>query len=158
MKTRAMVKGVGKFKAKFNQTGFLLDAGKGEFWANMPGNLSYKDYKDKEFTFDLAQDDKGYWSGTIEGGGAATGGDSRPAGNKDRLIVAQVVYKRLADKFDTMHEFDVYLMGNLKVFKRHIDAIMQAGSDELPMPKGGDVNPEYSDNPEPTDESDNIPF
>ncbi len=98
------------------------------------------------------------YAGKGSGGGGKQSSGQSGGSNKDRLIVAQVAYKKFADKFDTMHEFDVYLMGNLKVFKRHVDVIMQAGSDELPMPKGGDDNPEYSDNPAPIDESDSIPF
>ena len=91
------------------------------------------------------------------GGGKQSSGQSGGS-NKDRLIVAQVVYKVLSNLSDNPHEFDVWLMGNLKIYKRHIDAIMQAGSDELPMPKGGEPNPEYSDNPEPVDTDSDIPF
>lgn len=68
-----LVNAVGKYKEKFNQTGLLIDAGQGEFWANFPGALNWKDYKDKRIDVELTQDGKGYWSGTIGGQGGSQG-------------------------------------------------------------------------------------
>lgn len=55
--------------------------------------------------------------------------------NKDRLIVAQVVYKVLGELSVgmLMGDFDVWLMGNQNVFKRHVDLIMQIGEGKTPM-------------------------
>lgn len=51
--------------------------------------------------------------------------------NKDRLIVAQVVYKALCDKFGLLDDFDVWFAGNQKIFSRHIESIMRAGREQL---------------------------
>ncbi len=84
MKGQATVKGVGKYKPKFDQTGFLLDAGAGEFWANIPGQRDYQQYKGKSFEFNLEQDAKGYWSGVIVNDpapqGASSGSSAAPQG------------------------------------------------------------------------------
>ncbi len=108
------VKAVGKYKDQFNQTGLLLDAGKGEFWANFPGSLAWKDYKGKRIDVNLTQDGKGYWSGTFAdqntsqgqqqaAGAPNTQNTSQPAPSaancsKDELIVRQVVYKEVIGK------------------------------------------------------------
>ncbi len=55
-----------------------------------------------------------------------------PKGSKDRLIVAQVVYKALCDKYKaSTPEFDLWITQNIAVYKRHIDMIMKAGADTL---------------------------
>lgn len=52
-----------------------------------------------------------------------------PPSNKDRLIVAQVVYKELSSKFADVEEFDIWIMGDgHNVLSRHIDSIMLLGS------------------------------
>jgi len=79
-------------------------------------------------------------------------GVSHPAGaNKDRLIVAQVVYKELAGMSQDLGDFDTWLMGDGKnVLKRHVDLIMQVG-------KGEQLRHQTEpDAPEPPD--DDIPF
>jgi len=53
-----------------------------------------------------------------------------PQGNKDKLIVAQVVYKALVEKFNDIGAFDVWLMASYPVMKRHIELIMDAASSE----------------------------
>lgn len=72
-----------------------------------------------------------------------------PQGNKDRLIVAQVVYKALAAiGRDSLGGFDVWLMGNQLVFKRHVDLIMQIGAGETPqIPIAADGTPIDDDIP-----------
>jgi len=53
----------------------------------------------------------------------------RPSANKDRLIVAQVVYKELSSKFANVGEFDVWLSDDgHNVLSRHIDSIMLLAS------------------------------
>ncbi|MGR3292519.1 MAG: hypothetical protein ACUZ9M_00720 [Candidatus Scalindua sp.] len=79
----------------------------------------------------------------------------RPAqGNKDRLIVAQVVYKSLAAMCGDIDVFDVWLMDRTNVFSRHVDVIMQTGLNIKQAPP-----PDYvgDDAPPPSDD-DNIPF
>ena len=54
-------------------------------------------------------------------------------GNKDRLIVAQVVYKALSAMCGPdINGFDVWLMDNTNVFNRHVDVIMQTGAKTSP--------------------------
>ncbi len=72
--------------------------------------------------------------------------------SKDRLIVAQVVYKGLAriwaESKSSIGEFDVWFMGNQLVLKRHIDLIMQYGLGERDKTDGtqplGKPNPAES--------------
>ena len=64
---------------------------------------------------------------------------SRPAGaSKDRLIVAQVVYKATVGVWKSdLCAFDVWLMGDGKnVLKRHVDLIMLEGQ-RVKDPTGG---------------------
>ena len=61
------VKAVGKYKDKFNSTGLLVQSANGEVWVDVPGQLNWKDYKDKNISISASQNDKGYWSGTISG-------------------------------------------------------------------------------------------
>lgn len=56
---------------------------------------------------------------------APAGGVEPPKGNKDKLIVTQVVYKVLGGHFQDPNEFDVWLMGNLPVLKRHTNLLMK---------------------------------
>lgn len=58
----------------------------------------------------------------------------QPNTSKDRLIVAQVVYKALARLCPggLWSEFDVWLMGNQLVLKRHVDLIMMIGAGQTP--------------------------
>ncbi len=60
-----------------------------------------------------------------------------PQGNKDRLIVAQVVYKVLAEACNEAQGWDVWLMSNQLVFKKHVDFVMQIGMgkeyDDIPF-------------------------
>ena len=51
--------------------------------------------------------------------------------NKDRLIVAQVVYKELSAKFGNPNEFDLWLVENALIMKRHADLIEQVGNNTL---------------------------
>lgn len=74
MQVTGEVKGVGKYKPKFTATGLLLDAGKGEFWADIQGNLDYKKYKGETVTVDIEKNPKGYWGGTLVSGGKSDGG------------------------------------------------------------------------------------
>lgn len=64
MQITAKCKAVGKYKDKFNSTGVLLEWN-GETWVDLPGQLNWKDYKDKNLALDVEQNDKGYWSGTM---------------------------------------------------------------------------------------------
>jgi hypothetical protein len=70
MQVTTKIIAVGKHKPKFNQTGVLISKDGDDTWVDMPGNLSWKDYKDKTFTMNIAQNDKGYWHGTFDGGQA----------------------------------------------------------------------------------------
>jgi len=142
---KAMCKGVGKYKDKFNTTGLLLDAGKGEFWADIKGKLNYRDYKNKEVEVDITKNAKGYWGGTVVGQTR----ESSPSGtdDKDRLIVAQVVYKALSER-DEVTEDKLSL---------DVDMIMRIGSntprqDPQPVPA-----PECADVP-PGQQDDDLPF
>lgn len=73
--------------------------------------------------------------------------------NKDRLIVAQVVYKTMVSAWQgSLAEFDIWLMGNLKIYNRHIDTIMHAGAGTLVAP-----TVERTEPPAPELEDD-IPF
>lgn len=83
----------------------------------------------------------------------------RPAGgSKDRLIVAQVVYKAFAETLyqKTPGEFDVWLMGNQFVLKRHVDLIMQIGAGEIPQ-TGKQMAQEFKDSMPPAQDND-IPY
>lgn len=88
----------------------------------------------------------GFWNDRV-GVSQATQGQQAPAqqpnapkptpSNKDRLIVAQVVYKAVCEQFchsGDIGAFDVWLMGHLNVYNRHIDTIMQAGAGTLIAP------------------------
>ena len=83
---------------------------------------------------------------------------NQPQPSKDRLIPSQVVYKTLGDKFGNPNEFDKWLMGNLAVYKRHLDTIMQAAADTLPVinpfKTAYQANPDYvgEDPPPPVDD------
>jgi len=70
---------------------------------------------------------------------APIGAVGRPRGNTDKLIVAQVVYKALAEKFNDPSAFDVWLMASYPVMKRHIELIMDAASSE-PKPPPADLD------------------
>lgn len=92
---------------------------------------------------------------------------SKPvSGNKDRLIVAQVVYKAMAEMFahniDISPEeaFDLWLTKNMPVYKRHIDMIMRAGADTLPeINRPDDIDPAYEAAfNEQTEQRDEPPF
>lgn len=90
----------------------------------------------------------------------------QPNANKDRLIVAQVVYKAMAKKNSLMPEFDLWLMGDGKnVFKRHVDLIMKIGSGKamlnpLPNTAAYRPNPDYvgEGGTGETPPDDNIPY
>ncbi len=71
MQAELMCKGVGKYKPKFDSTGLLFASSKGEFWADIKGDINYKDYKGKMVKIDIEKDDKGYWHGEIIGGSAS---------------------------------------------------------------------------------------
>lgn len=141
--------GVGKYKEKFKQTGLLINDGATEFWCNFPGNLGWKQYKDKQINVDVAQNRDGYWEGTIAGphpqqpsSRAPQGnrGPHQPSGNKDRLIVTQVVYKALVVEGQCDEE-------NLI---RDVDMIMRVGS--------GQPNPDYVGDDPPPPVDDEVPF
>lgn len=67
---------------------------------------------------------------------------AKPTNNKDQLDVAQVVYKRFADKFTDIGEFDLWLMSNRAIFVRHISLIMMAGQGDV-FDKAREVVDEY---------------
>lgn len=72
-----------------------------------------------------------------------------PQANKDRLIVAQVVYKELASMArissapeGSLGQWDVWLMGDGKnVLNRHVDLIMMIGEGKTPQ----QINPNPTD-------------
>ncbi len=82
MQIKAQVVAVGKYKPKYKTTGLLLDSINGqETWANLPGELNYRDYKDKDVMVDITQNEKGYWSGVFVGNaqGSSQGGQNKNA-------------------------------------------------------------------------------
>ena len=72
------VKAVGKYKEQFKSTGLLLVVDGNEFWSDFPGQLSYKDWKEKTISVDIAQNAKGYWSGKIAGQESSSPFGSKP--------------------------------------------------------------------------------
>lgn len=65
---------VGKYKDKFQSTGVMLNTGNGDFWVDIKGNLDWKQYKGNTYTFEINQNSKGYWGGTIAGNTQGMGG------------------------------------------------------------------------------------
>ncbi len=64
---QVLCKAVGKYKDKFNQTGLLLVVDGQDRWCDFPGQLNWKDYKDKVVDVDMSQNEKGYWHGAFMG-------------------------------------------------------------------------------------------
>ena len=126
MQISTKCKAVGKYKEQFKNTGLLLENVNGqEAWVDFPGQLSYKDYKGKLIVGEIEQNERGYWVGKFTTGQPA----SAPSGsytpdNKDRLIVAQVVYKAMMTKLGVMDEEDL---------TNHADMIMRVGSQQPRM-------------------------
>jgi hypothetical protein len=83
----AKCKAVGKYKDKFNSTGLLLEWN-GDTWVDLPGQLNWKDYKEKTLTLEVQQNDKGYWSGnlanTFSGGSQSPQNAPQQPSNGDR--------------------------------------------------------------------------
>lgn len=81
---QAHVKAVGKYKEQFKSTGLLLVVNGNEFWSDFPGQLNYKEWKEKDISINITQNEKGYWSGMIVGqqdagpSGAGPGSSSGP--------------------------------------------------------------------------------
>ncbi len=70
-------KAVGKYKEKFRTTGLLLLVDGVERWVDIPGQLNWKQYKENNVgVTNMTQNDKGYWSGELEG--ASTGQGQPP--------------------------------------------------------------------------------
>ncbi len=67
MQYTAEIIAVGKYKEQFKSTGVLINTGSGDFWVDIQGQLDWKRYKGNKYTFDISQNDKGYWGGTIVG-------------------------------------------------------------------------------------------
>ncbi|KKM61561.1 hypothetical protein LCGC14_1530530 [marine sediment metagenome] len=113
MKVKAMCKGVGKYKSKFKVTGLLLDAGKGEFWADIKGELNYKDYKGNEVEVDIEKNPKGYWGGTLVGGVAAGGkGEDIRGKCLCQVITAGIMSQQLkCDNEQDIEHWTGYIMG-----------------------------------------------
>ena len=58
MQIKARVVAVGKYKPKYKTTGLLLDSINGqETWADLPGELNYKNYKDKDVIVEVSQNE-----------------------------------------------------------------------------------------------------
>ncbi len=64
---QVLCKAVGKYKDKFNQTGLLLVVDGQDRWCDFPGQLGWKQYKDKIVDVDMSQNEKGYWHGAFVG-------------------------------------------------------------------------------------------
>ncbi len=67
MQYTAEIIAVGKYKEQFKSTGVLINVGSGDFWVDIQGQLDWKRYKGNTYTFDISQNDKGYWGGVIVG-------------------------------------------------------------------------------------------
>lgn len=68
---------------------------------------------------------------------------TKPENNRDKLIVAQVVYKELSAKFSDPNEFDLWLMKNLPVIIRHTGLLMRiAEGKNSPAPQAESDAPE----------------
>ncbi len=127
MRAKLMCIGVGKYKEKYKSTGLLLDGGKGEFWADIQGNLNWKDYKDKEVEVDIKKDNKGYWKGSLVGGGASSSGEDVRGKCLCQVICAAIASKQIKceDEQDINYWTDV-MMGK----QTHQEPV---GDDDIPF-------------------------
>ena len=166
---KATVKALGKYKEKFNSTGFLLVKGGKEVWVDIPGQHDYKVYKGHEVTVKAQQNAKGYWSGTLVHPQGQADGDpfSQPTKQPAKPASSSTDYNKNKEKSDSeLRSFAISYAKDLVNGKSIGIADMYSEADSIfDWMKNKPVtvdepqvqsNPDYEDGGQPED--DEVPF